>query len=446
MKTRLLHDYRSKLRTAQQAAQLVKSGDSVYYSHFVMFPRVLDEALSKRVGEVTDVSVITVSGMHQAQVAAGDPEHESFTYYSSFFSKADRQLSKKGLCFFRPSNYSEAPKKIYKGYYPKPNVVFIKTAPMDEKGYFNFGTSASYVHACVEMADKVVVEVNEGVPVCLGGFGENVHVSRVHYIVETEKTELMTIPKVHVSEEDIKMASYIMEDIHDGCCLQLGIGGIPNIIGGLIADSDVKDLGIQSEMICDAIMDLYMKGKVNGKHKYTDKTKMVYTFCMGSRELYDFVNQNPACAIFPVDYTNTPENMARNDNVISINNTLQVDLWGQVCSESLGRHHISGSGGQADFVVGASKSKGGKAFLCMRSTRMLGNKRISSVVPDAQGIVSVPRASAHYVVTEYGKINLKGKSTWEIAEAVISIAHPDFRDKLIKAAEERGIWRRSNKV
>jgi len=446
MQKRVVDDYKSKLRTAEEAAKLVKSGDNVYYSHFAMFPRVLDEALAKRVGEVRDVSVITVSGMHEAQIAAGDPEHKSFTYYSTFFSNAERQLSKKGLCFFRPSNYSEAPKKIYKGDYPKPNVVFVKTTPMDEKGYFNFGTAASYMQSCVETADKVVVEVNEGVPTCLGGFGENVNISRVDYIVETERTELFSLPKLEASEEDIRIASYIMDDIHDGCCLQLGIGGIPNIIGGLIAESEVKDLGIQSEMMCDAIMDLYLKGKVSGKYKYSDKTKMIYTFCLGSRELYDFVHQNPACAICPVDYTNTPENIARNDNMISINNTLQVDLWGQVCSESQGRKHISGSGGQADFVAGASKSMGGKAFLCMKSTRMMGDKRISRIVPDAQGIVSVTRAAAQYIVTEYGKVNLKGKSTWEIAEAVISIAHPEFRDELIKAAEERGIWRRRNKV
>ncbi len=218
-----------------------------------------------------------------------------------------------------------------------------------------------------------------------------------------------------------------------------------NTIGTMIADSDIKDLGIHSEMMCDAFMDLYLKGKVNGKYKYSDKSKMIYTFCMGSQELYQFLDKNPACATYSVDYTNTPEYIARNDNMISINNTLQVDLWGQICSESQGRKHISGSGGQADFVLGASKSKGGKSFLCMRSTRMIGDQKISRIVPDATGIVSVTRAAAQYVVTEYGKVGLKGKSTWEIAESIISIAHPDFRDELIKAAEERGIWRRSNK-
>jgi acyl-CoA hydrolase len=445
MRKTIWDDYRNKLKSADEAAKLVKSGDAVYYSHFVMFPRVLDAALARRVGEVKDVRVVNVCGMHPAQVAIADPGHESFIYQSSFFSNADRQLSKKGLCYFVPSNYSEGPKKLYKGYLPKPNVVFVKTTPMDENGYFNFGTSASYLRACCDLADTIVVEVNEGVPYCLGGASENVHISEVHSIIETEKAPLLAIPRAQVSEEEKKIASYIIPEIHDGCCLQLGIGGIPNMVGSMIAESHLKELGVQSEMMCDAFMDLYLKGKINGKHKYGDKTKMIYTFSMGTADLYEFLHKNPACAAYMVDYTNTPDYIARNDNMISINNTLQVDLWGQVCSESQGRKHISGSGGQADFVLGATKSKGGKSFLCMRSTRMMGDQKISRIVPDVQGIVSIPRAGVHYIVTEYGMVNLKGKSTWEIAEALISLAHPDFRDDLVKAAEERGIWIKRNK-
>ncbi len=445
MKKRLLDDYENKLRTADEAVKLVKSGDLVYYSHVAMFPIILDEALARRAGDLRDVRVNNVCALHPAQVALCDPEHKSFTYCSGFFGPADRQLGKRGLCYHRPGNFSEAPRRMSRGEVPAPNVVFAKSTPMDENGYFNFGVAATYLHACCQRADKIVVEVNEGVPTCLGGYGENVHISRVDYIVETERTELFSLPKLEASEEDKKIASYIMEDIHDGCCLQLGIGGIPNLIGSMIAESDVKDLGVHSEMMCDANMEMYLKGKINGKYKYSDKTKMVYTFCLGSRELYEFVDGNPACAIYPVDYTNTPEYVARNDNMISINNSLQADLWGQVCLESQGSKQISGSGGQLDFVLGASNSNGGKAFLCMRSTRMMGDRRVSRIVPEVKGIVSVPRASVQYIVTEYGKINLRGRSTWEIAEGVISLAHPEFRDDLIKAAEETGIWRRSNK-
>jgi acyl-CoA hydrolase len=295
------------------------------------------------------------------------------------------------------------------------------------------------------MADKIIVEVNEGVPRCLGGHSENIHVSEVDMIVEAEKTPMLSIPRPQASPEEKRMAELIIEEIFDGACLQLGIGGIPNTVGSLIAASDLRDLGMHSEMMCDAFMDLYDQGKITGHYKYTDRNKMIYTFAMGTPELYEFLHDNPACASYPVDYTNGAENIARNDNMISINNAIQVDLYGQIASEAVGDRHISGSGGQGDFVVGAAKSKGGKAFICLRSTRRIGDRVVSRIVPEIAGIISIPRAWAFYVVTEYGKVCLKGLPTWGIAEALISIAHPDFREDLIQAAEKKGIWRRSNK-
>jgi butyryl-CoA:acetate CoA-transferase len=446
MRRALWDEYKNKLKTAEEAAKTVKSGDWVYYSHFVMTPVTLDKALARRTGELTDVKVATSCGMHQAQVAAGDPQRTTFTYNSSFLSANDRRLSEKGLCFYIPSNYHEAPWRLRNGYYPKPNVAMIKTTAMDKNGLFNFGPASSYIGAAAEMADKVIVEVSEAVPRCLGGHTENIHISKVACIVEAEKTPLMTIPKPQPSAEDKKIAEFIIEEINDGACLQLGIGGIPNMVGSLIAESDVGDLGVHSEMMCDAFMELYDSGKITGRHKYTDRNKMVYTFAMGSKELYEFLDDNPACAIFPVDYTNTAEHIARNDNVISINNALQVDLYGQTASDAIGSKQISGSGGQGDFVAGAAKSRGGKAFLCLRSTRIIGGEPVSRIVPDIQGLISIPRASAFYIVTEYGKVCLKGKSTWGMAEGLISIAHPDFRDDLIKAAQSKGIWRKSNKI
>jgi acyl-CoA hydrolase len=317
---------------------------------------------------------------------------------------------------------------------------------MDNNGLFNFGTSNSYIKATTEVADIVIVETNEGVPKCLGGHSENIHISDVDYIVEAEKTPMIVVPKPKASPEEVKMAQLIIEEIHDGACLQLGIGGLPNTVGSLIAESDLKDLGMHSEMMCDAFVDLYDKGKITGRYKYTDRNKMIYTFAMGTPELYEFLDDNPVCASYPVDYTNTAEHIARNDNMISINNALQVDLYGQTASEAIGDKHVSGSGGQGDFVVGAAKSKGGKAFICLRSTRQVGDKILSRIVPNVQGIVSVPRAWAFYIITEYGKVCLKGKSSWGIAEDLISIAHPDFQDELVKAAEAKGIWRKSNKI
>jgi len=446
MRKTIWDQYRNKLRTADEAVKVVKSGDWVYYSHFVMTPVTLDAALAKRVGDgLTDVNISVSSGMHPVQTAACDPQGKTFTYNSSFYSKSDRALAQKGSIFFIPANYHEQPWRLRNGFSPKPNVAMIKTTPMDANGFFNFGTSNSYIKAVTDMADIIIVETNEGVPRCLGGHSENIHISNVDFIVEAQKAPMLTIPRPKASEEEKIMANLIIEEINNGACLQLGIGGLPNTVGSLIAESDLRDLGMHSEMMCDAFMDLYDRGKITGKYKFTDKNKMSYTFAMGTQKLYEFIHDNPVCASFPVDYTNTAENIARNENTISINNALQVDLYGQIASEAIGDKHVSGSGGQGDFVVGAAKSKGGKAFICLKSTRMSGDKIISRIVPDLQGITSIPRAWAFYVVTEYGKVCLKGLSTWGIAESLISIAHPDFRDDLIKSAEKKGIWRRSNK-
>lgn len=437
--------YKNKLRSADEAVKVVKNGDWVYYSHFAMFPRELDQALSRRVGELENVSITCTTGMYPAQVAVRDPEQKSFTYYSPFFSAAERQLSRSGLCYHIPANYWEEPVRVRKVYYPHPNVAMVKTTAMDEHGFFNFGTSCSSIGAVVEAANIVIVDVNAAVPRCLGGHTENVHISHVDMIVEAAVEPLPELPDKAPTPNDVKIAERIVKEIPDGACLQLGIGAVPNTIGRLIAESDIGDLGVHSEMMCDAYMELYHHGKVTNRFKATNRNKMVYTFALGSRQLYEFLDNNPACATFPVDYTNSVENIAANDNMISINNALQVDIYGQVCSGALWSGQITGSGGQLDFVIGATLSKDGKAFICLHSTREMGGKTISHIVPQIGGVCTVPRSWGFYIVTEYGMACLKGKSTWEIAEEVISIAHPDFRDDLITEAEKRGLWRRSNK-
>lgn len=438
--------YRGKLRTAEEAVKAVKSGDWIAYSHFVMTPVTLDAALAKRVGEVTDVKIKVSTGFAGCKAAEADPEQKSFTYHSSFFSHADRHLGDRGLCFHLTGNYSQETVNLYKGFGARPNVCFIKTTPMDKHGFFNFGTSPSFAYASCELADIVIVEVNNNVPRCLGGSHEKIHISQVDYIVESANEPMIEIPKVEVTPEDEKIAHYIVEAIEDGACLQLGIGGIPNMVGKYIAESDVKDLGGHSEMLPDAYVDLYENGKMNGKYKTLDRGKMSFTFAMGSQRLYDFMDDNPACAAYDSGYTNSIMNIAANDKVFSVNNALQVDLYGSVVSGSQGYRHISGSGGQLDFVIGATYSKGGKSFITVKSTRVRDGKLISRIVPGLNGVVTTPRVYTMYVVTEYGVAQVKGCPTWGIAENLINVAHPDFRDDLIKDAQKMGIWRRTNKI
>jgi acyl-CoA hydrolase len=223
---------------------------------------------------------------------------------------------------------------------------------------------------------------------------------------------------------------------------------MPNTIGKLIGESNLKNLGIHSEMMSDCFLDLYEKGIVNGSKKNIDKYKMTYTFALGSQRLFDFMNNNPACATFPVDTTNSPERIALNDNQVSINNAVELDLYGQVSSETNGTRQISGTGGQLDFVLGAGKSQGGRAFICLSSTKMLDGQKVSRIVPSLGpcSIVTVPRSLTPRIITEYGIVNPIGKSTWRRAEMFIEIAHPDFRDGLIEAATEQGIWTRTNRI
>jgi acyl-CoA hydrolase len=229
--------------------------------------------------------------------------------------------------------------------------------------------------------------------------------------------------------------------------MQLGIGGMPNAVGAMIAKSDLKDLGIHTEMFVDSFVDMIEAGQVTGAKKNIDKYKVVATFALGSKTTYDYVDNNPRVAFYPVDYTNDPFVIAKNDKVVAINNCVEVDILGQICSESSGTRQISGTGGQLDFTYGAYRSKGGRAFICMSSAYTKKGGLISRIkatlTPGA--VVTVPRTMVHYLVTEYGVVDLKGRTLWERAEAVISIAHPDVRDQLIKEAEEIGVWRRSNK-
>jgi acyl-CoA hydrolase len=321
------------------------------------------------------------------------------------------------------------------------DITFIEVTPMDEKGNFNFGTAVTRQKAACDVAKKVVLEVNEHQPWVYGGYDEVVNISQVDYIVENHEYKIPEFPAAVVTPEDEVIAGLLAEQIADGATIQLGVGAIPSVVGKLLIKHNLKDLGIHSEMFNDSMMELIEAGVVTGKKKNLNPGKAVHCFATGSEKLYKFMDRNPLLAGFPVDYTNDPYTIAKNEKQIAINSTLRVDLRGQVCSESVGCRQISGTGGQLEFTRGAYLSPGGKAFICLHSTREgKDGKPVSNIVPTLElgDMVTVPASDVSYIVTEYGMVNLKGKSVWQRAKALISIAHPSFRDDLTKAAIKAG--------
>lgn len=439
--------YQSKLATAEKAVQSVKSGDWVDYGICLGHPVATDKALANRARELSDIKVRGAITMWMPEICKVTDAAKHFTWNSWHCTGIDRKIIGMGLGYFSPMRYSELP-KLYRENLEHVDVAMFQVAPMDEHGFFNFGPQASHLMAVCERAKIIIVEVNQNMPRCLGGFEEGIHVSQVNYIVEGDNPPVAELKANDLSDIDRKVAELIVDEIPNGACLQLGIGGMPNAVGMLIADSDLKDLGVHTEMYVDAFVDLSIQGKINGSRKNIDRYRQVFAFGSGTQKLYEFVNNNPQVMSCPVDYVNNVNRVAMIDNFISINNAVEIDLFGQVSSESSGIKQISGTGGQLDFVLGAYLSKGGKSFICLSSTYGKNGEAKSRIVPTlAPGTIStVCRSCTQWVVTEYGKTNLKGKNTWERTEALISIAHPDFRDSLIMEAEKMNIWRNSNKI
>ncbi len=438
--------YNSKVVTAAEAAKVVKSGDYVEYAFGINSAWDFDEALSKRIDELWDVNIKCDIGAYPHFTAEADPTGEHFTWNSWHVSAHDKKYIHKTL-YYIPMKFHELPPMTMNDSTPD-DVAVVMCTPMDKHGYFNFGASTTNVMAMRETAKTFIVEVNANMPRCLGGGSECIHVTEVDMIIEGGNHPLTILGAAAPSEIDIKIAQNCIDRMRDGCCIQLGIGGVPNAVGTMVAQSDLKDLGVHTEMYVDAYLEMVKAGKITGKFKNLDRYKQVYSFVMGSADLYEYCDDNPGLASYPVDYTNNPKVVAQIDNFVSINACVEVDLYGQVCSESVGTRHLSGTGGQLDFVEGAYKSKGGQSFVCMPSTikkkdGSLASKIQPILTPGA--IVTDPRTAVHMIVTEYGVAYLKGKTTWERAEALISIAHPDFRDELIGEAQKMNIWRKSNR-
>lgn len=318
---------------------------------------------------------------------------------------------------------------------------------MDKHGFFNLSCAAGVAKGILDKADVVILEVNEHLPRIYGGFDECIHIDEVDYVVEGTHPPLPQFPVEEPSPEDLKIAGLIIPYITDGATLQLGIGGMPNIVGSQIARSDLKDLGMHTELCGDAYYEMHKAGKLTNRRKNIHKNKSLTGIVLGSQSLYDWVDQNPSVTISPLEYVNAPETIRQIDNMISINNCIAVDLYGQISSESAGTRHISGTGGQLDYLTGAAMSRGGKAFICMNSSYQSRDGVLHScVLPNFNGdIVTSPRSQAYFLVTEYGVVNLTGCTTWERAEKLISISHPAFRDELIREAEKQNIWRTSNR-
>ncbi len=439
--------YQQKLVTAEEAAKTVKSGDWVDYGWTTMTTVAVDKALAKRMPELTDVNIRGGILMWVPEIFKIADPAEHFTWNSWHMSGIERKAIAQGFAYYAPMRYSELP-RYYRDSSCRPDVAVFQVAPMDERGFFNFGPNASHMTACCETAKTVIVEVNRNMPVCRGAGGESIHVSKVDMIVEGDNPPIAEMGAAAATEVDEAVAKLIVEEIPDGACLQLGIGGMPNAVGSLIAKSDLKDLGVHTEMYVDAFVDIAEAGKITGARKSIDRGRQVYAFGAGTKKLYDYLDRNPECMAAPVDYTNDVRTISALDNFMSINNAVDLDLFGQVNSESAGIRHISGAGGQLDFVLGAYLSRGGKSFICCSSTfkgrdGQLQSRIVPTLAPGS--IVTDTRANIHYLVTEYGKVNLKGLATWQKAEAIVSVAHPQFRDELIADAEKMGIWRRSNK-
>ncbi|HYL60645.1 MAG TPA: acetyl-CoA hydrolase/transferase C-terminal domain-containing protein [Candidatus Acidoferrales bacterium] len=426
-------ELKRKRVTAEQAAAEVKSGDWVEYGFGLGQPDLFDRALAERVAKLERVKIRGCLAMRPRAAVEADPEARHVAYLSWYFSGLERKMHDRNLAHHIPMNFGEAPD--YYRRFVDVDVAVLKTAPMDAHGFFNFGPAVTYHKAITEKAKRLVVETDASMPYVFG-LETGVHISEVDCVLDAGATAMPELHNPPANEVDQRVAALIAPEIPSGACIQIGIGAMPNAVCELLAAASIKDLGVHTEMFVDSLVTLYEAGKVTGAHKSTNRYQMAYTFAAGSKRMYDFLDRNAACFAGPVDYTNLPHHIMQNDRVISICNAAQIDLTGQACSESAGIRQISGTGGQLQFVRGAYASREGKSFICLASTIEREGRRASRIVAriDDSNIVTTPRTDAMYVATEYGLVNLKGKSVPERARALISIAHPDFRESLERTA------------
>ena len=425
-----IENFRNKITTAEDAVSLVKSGDRIYVSGNAATPCTLVEALAGRKDELEDVDVVHVLLLGDDPLS--QPEMEGhFRHKSLFVGPADRKAVNEGRADYFPIFLYEIPDLFIHGTLPL-DVAIVQTSPPDAHGFLSLGVEALASKSAAENAKKLIVQINDKMPRTLGDCF--VHVSKVDRAIEVSSM----LPELQIHKPnavETKIGAYIADLVEDGCTLQLGIGGIPN--AALAAMAGKKDLGIHTEMVSDGVMEAIEMGVITGARKNYHQGKVVATFILGTQELYEFVHNNPLFELHPVGFSNDPFIVSRNDNMVAINSAIEVDITGQVCSDSIGYRIFSGFGGQVDFIRGAARSKGGKPIIALPSTTK--NDTISKIVPhlkEGAGVVT-SRGDVHYVVTEYGVAYLHGKSVRRRAEELIRVAHPKFRDELTKFSKEK---------
>lgn len=422
--------YSQKLVSPEEAVKLVKSGDVIWAPPASNEPNILFEALADRKNELE--GVVLRQFLSRRKRPFMDPSYVPHISIESFFvTNVVRDLIRDGHATYVPSNFGDIPSIIRQS---GCDVLMLTVAPMDEHGYLNFGLGCDYTLAAIEVARNIIVEVNPNMPRTRGY--NNIHISKVDLLVEYD-VPIIELPVPLVTEMDETIGSYIADLIEDGSTLQVGIGGIPNAVCKFLEHK--KDLGIHTELITDYLIGFVESGALNGSKKSIHKGKIIATIVEGTRKLFDYVNNNSSIELQPVDYTNNPNIIAQNNKMVSINATIEVDLFGQCCSESIGCNVWGGSGGQSDFARGVTMCQDGKGFIVLKSTAKGGT--ISKIVPTLSPGASVTtgRNYVDHVVTEYGVVQLRGKSIRERALALISIAHPDFKDQLRHAGRQMKI-------
>ena len=446
--------YKQKLVTADEAVKCIESGDIIEFTQFNCWAYDVDAALAKRKDELEGVTFSTTLPLQLPAVYQKDPNSEHFSISEITMGATTREWVKcGGKNYVIPCLFHEQSYWYHKGL-AKCNVLVLNVTPMDKSGYFTTSVTASYILDILESrgghADHftVIAEVNQSLPK-VGG--ENiVHIRDIDYVVEsTENRPLSPLAKIVEGDDmDRKIAQYVVDEMSDGVCLQLGVGGMPNIVGRMVANSDLKDVGCHTELFCDSFMYMAQSGVLTNRRKSINKNKSVFTLAFGSKELYEFMDGNPSLMCMPVGYVNDPKVIAQNEKLFSICSCINVDYYGNVSSESVGWRTISNTGGQLDYHFASMRSNGGQGYVCMHSTRK--NKdgaKSSNIIPSFEPgtRITVPANITNNVVTEYGIAHLKGKLLWDRTEALIKIAHPDFREDIIKKAEKFGIWKSSNK-